>query len=197
VRVLLSKAVVLILAVVLLVGCSGDPNVTQEPTPYRVTAVHSGAIKTVHYLLPGHDEVVSATDLITTFFISDLTQSWNNPDWSNLGPLVSENFHDRSGSLANHYVVNQLKTSVEEVDINQIIFISAVGLPGSPLNTAEVSVDVTIRYLQGEADWLTQTGVVLDKDYMFSVPLTLRKENDKWKVHLLRYSRHPAYGPIP
>ncbi len=196
-RVSLSKAVVLSLAVVLLlVGCSGDPNVTQEPTPYRVTAVHYGAVKTVHYLLPGHEEVESATDRLTTFFRRDLTQSWNNLDWSTLLPLVTENFHDRSESLAKHYVVNKLETRVEEVDINQITFIKSVGLPGTPLNTAEVSVDVTIRYLQAEADWMTGTGVILDKDYRFRIPLTLRKENDEWKVHLLGYSRHPAYGPI-
>jgi hypothetical protein len=195
---LVRVAVLSLIPMVALVGCLlREPYVTQEPTPYRVTVVHSGAIKTAHYLLPEHEEVKSATSHISTFIEKDLTQSWDRLDWGPLSPLATENSSiNRLRELyAEPYRTNKLETTVQGVEINHITFIKAVGLPGTPINTAEVSLDVTVRYLQAESNWLERTGVILNKDYSVPVKLTLFKENDKWKVHLAYYSRYPVYGP--
>jgi len=209
----LGSVVLLLLLALLMAGCKSgvaqeQTYETQEPTPYEVymgKGAEGGAVLT-HYLLPEHEDVVLVLETITSFIQVDLTQSWQKLNWDGLQPLVV-NFHDQTRQeLAEGYLSNKLETTVESLEVKQIVYGGDPIMPGYPLFRASVAGKVTIRYLNADPEWLAQHGVILDTDYSFDVDLNLTKLwspnqrpsdliSDKWRVTFVRYEVTPSQRP--
>lgn len=176
-------------------GCSEqNPYETQEPTPFMVSKAEAGGNRIPYYMLPGHSEVEPVVALLESFVRIDLTQSSDKLDWEPLRHLASSQLRFPNSIYVEGYRTAKLTIRVEFVNIKQVTYYMAVGLAGSPLNSATASVDVVIRYIEADPDWLERSGVTLGQDATFHLELRLIKENDRWVVRSVNYApKHPSF----